>query len=90
MPTLKSIVLGNISVELKYIVEAGEEQSDTSPGVDAEIHFGEAPGDMVAVIDGCLGLRIDIELDGYICNAEWERLELEAWEYYMLSYKDEQ
>lgn len=81
MPTLNTIILGNISVELEYTVSPYEPATHDCPEVVSELNLG----DCVAVIDnmecGCRS-REEIELEGYIHPTELERIRVEAWHEY--------
>lgn len=84
MAILKTIILGNISVELAYHVTPYEPAvlsgTKACPAVEAKVVFSSDYGDQVMISDS-LG-RVDIQLDGALSDSEWGRLEEEAWHDY--------
>lgn len=68
MPTLKAVLLGGLSVELKYEVDGDS------------IHWGDGADDHFGIVESsqCEEIRFPIELES-LNDVEMDRLRIDAW-----------
>jgi len=98
MPTLTTLILGSLTIEVDYIVEAGEPMikygPNAGPGCDAELHIGA-----ITAVIGDAGEELELDDIGVWCGLKNSipkydsmlgMLEEKCWEHYAKYCKDNQ